>query len=213
MFRIGNLFIDFLFPKSPRALELEALSVSEILDTCREAAEIKEKNILAVFDYTHPLTKDLIWEVKYRGNKILAEKLAMILYDVIRQEMLEMMIFKSMLLVPVPISDKRREERGWNQAELIAEKLATLDGEKLFKYLPRELVKTRHTESQTQTSSRKERLDNLVNSMEVLHAPAVTGKCVILVDDVTTTGSTFAEARRALRAAGVKQILCVAVAH
>ena len=211
--RLKNLFIDFLFPKSLRSIELEAFSVGEILDMCPQATEIKEKNILAIFDYAHPVTKELIWEVKYRGNKILAEKMAAILYNVIKQEMLEMMIFKSILLVPIPISDKRREERGWNQAELIAENLAALDTQNLFKYLPRELVKVRHTESQTKTSSRKERMENLVKSMKFLNAQAVTGKCVILVDDVTTTGSTFAEARRALREAGAGKILCIAVEH
>ena len=213
MFRIGNLFIDFLFPKSPRALELEALSVGDILKECREAHDIKEKNILAVFDYAHPLTKELVWEVKYRGNKVLADKLAMIIYDVIKQEIFEKMTFKSVLLVPIPISNKRRSERGWNQAEMLAERVAALDKENLFKYLPGQLVKIVHTESQTKTGSRKERLENLKNSMEILSASVVAGKCVVVIDDVTTTGATFAEAKRALEQAGATKILCLAIAH
>ena len=213
MFRIGNLFIDFLFPKSPRALELEALSVGDILKECREATDIKEKNILAIFDYAHPLVKELVWEVKYRGNKIVAEKLAMIIYDVIKQEIFEKMTFKSVLLVPIPISNKRRSERGWNQAEMLAERVAALDKENLFKYLPGQLVKIVHTESQTKTGSRKERLENLKNSMEILSASVVAGKCVVVIDDVTTTGATFAEAKRALEQAGATKILCLAIAH
>jgi len=211
--RLKNLFIDFLFPKSLRSIELEAFSVGEILDMCPQATEIKEKNILAIFDYAHPVTKELIWEVKYRGNKVLADKLAMIIYDVIKQEIFEKMTFKSVLLVPIPISNKRRSERGWNQAEMLAERVAALDKENLFKYLPGQLVKIVHTESQTKTGSRKERLENLKNSMEILSASVVAGKCVVVIDDVTTTGATFAEAKRALEQAGATKILCLAIAH
>ena len=123
------------------------------------------------------------------------------------------MTFKSVLLVPIPISNKRRSERGWNQAEMLAERVAALDKENLFKYLPGQLVKIIHTESQTRTGSRKERLENLKNSMEILSTSVVAGKCVVVIDDVTTTGATFIEAERALTTAGAKNILCVAIAH
>ena len=95
----------------------------------------------------------------------------------------------------------------------LAEKIIKCDSKKLLKYLPSQLVKNHHTESQTKTSSRVERLKNLTNSMRVLNPSSVLGECVIVVDDVTTTGSTFAEASRALRSAGAKKILCYAVAH
>ena len=117
------------------------------------------------------------------------------------------------MVVPIPISNKGRSERGWNQAEMLAERVAALDKENLFKYLPGQLVKIVHTESQTKTGSRKERLENLKNSMEILSASVVAGKCVVVIDDVTTTGATFAEAKRALEQAGATKILCLAIAH
>lgn len=217
--RIRDLFLDFIFPKSARVIELETLSVDTILKTLPPAEASKDKNVLAAFDYSHPLAKEMVWELKYKGNKILAEKLAVILFDIIEHELNELSIYESswrkspILLMPIPISGKRHFERGWNQAELLTERIAALDAQNLFKYLPGQLVKARHTESQTKTASRSERLKNVSDSMKVMYAPAVAGNNVILVDDVVTTGSTFSEARRALRQAGAKKTLCIAVAH
>ena len=232
--KIKNLFIDFLFPKNRKVLELEALSTDTLLKTLPradfarpkagfvepKAGNLKDKYTIALFDYAHPLVKEIVWEIKYKGNRQIANKLGAILYDVIIGELEDLNLFESAswrmdrpLLVPIPVSDKRRFERGWNQSELLAEQIMTYDSGKVFKYLPRQLAKLRHTESQTKTASRGERLKNITDSMKVLNASSVTGRCVIVLDDVTTTGSTFAEAKRALHAAGAKKILCVAIAH
>lgn len=213
---IRDLCVDFLFPRSQKVLELESLSILKLVDILPPANRLKESNVIALFDYSHPVVKEIIWELKYSGNVRIANKLGKILYDHIREELIDLSIFEKWgkpMLVPIPISDKRRFERGWNQSELLAKRIIELDKNKMFKYLPGQLIKYRHTESQTKTSSRSERLKNLTNSMRVLNTSSVVGACIIVIDDVTTTGSTFAEARRALRAAGAKKILCVAVAH
>ena len=201
-------------------VELEALSVEKMLTTLPQAKTLKDVNTVALFDYSHPLTKEIIWEVKYKGNDVLADKIGAILYDTARQELEDLSLFDAkwkssepILLIPAPASDKRRQERGWNQAELLAEKIKMRDTQNLFKYLPKQLVKVIHTESQTKTGSRRDRLKNIKNSMKVLGIPTVEGKCVVLIDDVVTTGATFKEASRALKEAGVKKILCIAVAH
>ena len=218
--QIRDLFTDFLFPKSREVVELEALSIDALLSILPPAKNLKDKNTVALFDYEHPLVKKIVWEIKYSGNIKMAQKLGEILYDHIRQEILNLALFESasrrmgqLILIPMPISDKRRFERGWNQTELLAKEAVAHDREKMFKYLPKQLVKYRHTESQTKTASRSERLGNLMNSMKVLNPSSVAGACVIVLDDVTTTGATFTEARRALRAGGARKILCIAIAH
>ncbi len=214
--RLKELFLNFLFPKSDRILELESLSPSQLVRTLSPSSEIKERHIVALFDYGHSVVKEIVWEIKYGGNKRLARTMGQILYDYIIGELEERNVFAKwprIVLMPMPVSDKRRFERGWNQAELLASAIKECDTSNVFKYLPRQLAKLQHTESQTRTATKSERLHNLTNTMRVLNPDSVKDKFVVLIDDVTTTGATFSEARRALETAGVKKILCVALAH
>lgn len=214
--RIKDLCIDFVFPKSRAVAEFESFSTAEVLELLPKAARMESKEDFALFDYDYPLLKEMIWELKYGGNKKIAEIFGAILCDVATQDLMESGLLEKWrhpILVPVPISAARRFERGWNQSELLAEAMMKNGGEHLFRYVPEVLAKIRHTESQTKTSSKNERLENLKGSMEVVHGKTFSGECVLVVDDVTTTGATFAEVRRALKAAGAGKILCFAVAH
>ncbi|MDO8729297.1 MAG: phosphoribosyltransferase family protein [bacterium] len=217
---IKDLFADFLFPKSELVLTLEKLSTDELIYNLPPAEILKDKYSLVLFDYSHPLVKEMIWELKYSGNMRIADKLGEILYDHLQHELTDLSLFESArwhkekpIIMPVPISNERRFERGWNQSELLSEQIMRCDSNKIFRYIPKQLVKIRHTKSQTKTLSKNERLENLTYSMKVLNPSSVAGAHVIVLDDVTTTGATFAEARRALRVAGARNILCIAVAH
>ena len=139
--RIRDLGLDFLFPKNRKVLELEALSAETLLKTLPPAERLKDKHTMALFDYGHPLVKALVWELKYGGNIRIADKLGEILYDHIRHELADLALFgpagwrmDKPVLVPIPISGKRRFERGWNQSELLAEQVMARDSEKIFKY-------------------------------------------------------------------------------
>lgn len=219
--RIASACVNFLFPKGEKIIELEELSSGEILRILPQAEETGDKNIIALFDYSNDLVREVVWSIKYRGDKKLANKIGEILSDVIEHELAERFFFENFsrddnghrpVLIPMPVSDKRRFERGWNQVELVCEAIKKQLGERI-KYLPHQLVKHRHTESQTQTSSKSERQNNLRGSMRIMHPQAVADRCIILLDDVTTTGSTFEEAKRALKEAGAKKIICLAIAH
>lgn len=208
--------LDFLFPQSAAIKKLETLPPEKLLALLPPSNLERDSDVLALFSYHDPLVKEIVWEVKYKGNRGLAAKLGTILYDVIASELMERNVFEKFgnaLLIPMPVSNSRRLERGWNQAELLAQAVKAQDLGGSFQYLPRVLAKVRHTESQTHTHAKKERLENLHHSMKVLDPAAVSGHFIVLLDDVTTTGATFSEARRALKEGGARKILCVALAH
>lgn len=211
-----DVLVDFLFPKDSEIGELENLSGTEFLERLPKCESEVGEGVEAVFDYSRKTVKDVVWEVKYFGNRVLARQLGEVLMSVIRSVIEEENVlerFGTALLIPMPISDKRRFERGWNQTELLADEILKCDGAKYLQYAPRLLAKVRHTESQVNTSGRLGRLRNLHGSMMVSRPELVREKCVVLIDDVVTTGATFHEAKRALREAGARHVLCLAVAH
>jgi competence protein ComFC len=209
--------VDFLFPKDPGVLKLESMSPGELLLNLSAPQSVSDlgEDTIAIFPYSDTQARDLIWELKYRKNNVLVKSLAAILLDVLRQELSDRALFdnfKTPLLIPMPMSKKRRLERGWNQTEAVCEALKDLDTENAFEYAPDILEKVRHTESQTELE-KHERLNNLANSMKVRDPERLKDRNVILLDDVTTTGASFNEACRVLYASGTKKILCVALAH
>ena len=75
------------------------------------------------------------------------------------------------------------------------------------------LEKIRHTAPQSSIKNRALRLQNLSGCFSIPHPEKVRGKNIILIDDVTTTGSTLAEARSVLLSAGARSVHAIAIAH
>ncbi len=114
------------------------------------------------------------------------------------------------ILVPVPVHDRRRRERGYDQAALIAAAAAGHLG------LPWRiaLVRTRATTAQYHLD-RRHRAANVAEAFRVAPAswPAIRNRWVVLVDDVVTTGATLSESARALLDAGAAAVSAVTVAR
>ena len=100
------------------------------------------------------------------------------------------------LVVPVPIHWSRQADRGFNQAELICECLPNVDK-------TGGLLRIRATRTQVGLSI-EERLNNLNGAFSA--NPGVSGKSVLLVDDVMTSGQTARSCAQALREAGASEI-------
>ena len=105
------------------------------------------------------------------------------------------------LVVPVPLHPARKRERGFNQAELLAELLSARAGLTLKNALER----IRYTTTQT-AFDRAERMENLHNAFRLRKKLDVRGLRVLLIDDVLTTGSTLSECARVLKAGGALSV-------
>lgn len=109
----------------------------------------------------------------------------------------------------VPLSDKRKKERGYDQAFLLAGAAAL----ELDDVAVETLRKGRHTDAQSGLDDDAARRANVLGAYTVVDSELVAGKRVLLIDDVITTGSTMAECARALRTAGAKEVLCATLAR
>jgi len=111
-------------------------------------------------------------------------------------------------VVPVPLSAQRMRERGFNQALVLAKQLCP------ERTLGQALIRLRDTPAQSGLS-RSDRLVNLHHAFIVNpHGlPKLRDSRVVLMDDVTTTGTTLLACTQALHAAGVKQVQAVVLAR
>lgn len=106
------------------------------------------------------------------------------------------------LLAFVPMTNRAKKRRGYNQSELLAAELSLRTGIPLEREL---LVKVRDTSAQKELS-RRERAENLKGCFRVHERKLCRGKTIVLVDDVMTTGATANAIASALFGAGAKQV-------
>jgi ComF family protein len=119
----------------------------------------------------------------------------------------------TVLVIPVPLYKGKRRQREFNQAELIARAaLKVFPERKRLQLATGILLRTRDTLSQIGLTSHQRR-ENLRGAFAVLRAEEVTGREVLLVDDVYTTGTTVSECARVLRKAGAARVWVATVAR
>lgn len=109
----------------------------------------------------------------------------------------------------VPLSQRRRKERGYDQALLLARSV----GEHLGMEPEEVLCKVRHTRAQSGLSDGEERRANVRDAYRCSRPERVAGRRFLLVDDVITTGSTLAACAAVLRQAGAADVVCVTAAR
>lgn len=156
--------------------------------------------------------RELVHLLKYNGVRPAANVLGRMLAEVIAS--LEPAFEQDIVMViPVPLFKTRRRQRGFNQAELIARAAVKVYPVRDRLHLGADILqRKRDTHSQIGLTSHQRR-ENLRGAFAVTRAAEVTGREVLLVDDVYTTGTTASECARVLRRAGASQVWVATVAR
>ena len=109
----------------------------------------------------------------------------------------------------VPLSSRRERKRGYDQAMLLAMATAL----ELEDIAVETLRKPRDVQAQSELGDKKERSDNISGAYEISDPEIITGKRILLIDDVVTTCSTLDECARILLRAGAAGVICAALAR
>lgn len=152
------------------------------------------KNI-SVFKYNYFL-KEIITKWKYRGDYVLAHSFKK---DFITQFKQNFLYEKDLLIVPIPLSQERLLERGFNQSIQLARFLTN----EII-----ELLKRTHTEKQ----AKKSRFERLTSENPFICEQNVESP-VLLVDDIYTTGATIYAAAERLKQKGCPKIYSITLAR
>jgi len=167
--------------------------------TCHEPENERAVWVLAEYD---GVVRECVHALKYGNNHGIGEMFAVWLAEMVKDEGPE-----ADLVVPVPLSQQRQKERGYNQAARIAKPLALHLG---MTYSPFAVARVRETRSQVGLSVTERQL-NVAGAFRAQPA-IVKDKRVLLVDDVITTGATMRACSMALVLAGALSVVCVSVA-
>lgn len=204
-------FLTYLFPD--RCIGCNTGGIALCASCIKTIPLAKSPNRLSctLYSYTDPLVQKAIRDLKYHHRADAAKSLLVAGSEHFIQylgDVLQSTNSERISLVPIPQYTSRTRLRGFNQSR----KLATWLKEAVQDIAIEEiLIKTRTTLPQA-TMDRRTRLHNVTDSMSAV-ASLDPHTLYIIIDDVMTTGATFAEAMRALRKAGAEKIMTLSLAH
>jgi len=187
--------------------------------SCRKKTPLR--GLFAAGQYENPILKEMIHLFKYQSVESLKNPLAELIINYLKKESL-IDKFDNFILVPVPLTLKRKLVRGFNQSELLAKEIGKFLNCPVINLLKRK----KFSEPQAEISDWQKRKENIsgvftlnINSSNIpfsddrqLMGQFKNIKKVILVDDVATSSATLEEAALVLKQAGIKEIYGLVVA-
>lgn len=211
----GAFALDTIAPPDPEIRRIERMRFAEFADEAQSCLEFNplatRDGVISLCSYKTRVIRAALVEIKDRPNKKLVDLLGELLYEGLRP----MLSDEKKIILPIPITKKKKRMRGWNQCELMLEgfrRAAARAHDDRIEICFDALKKVRENEDQV-GKSRSERFENLKGCFGIADPSPLHDKGVIIFDDICTTGATFAEARRAVEAARPKSVICVSIAR
>jgi len=161
--------------------------------------------IYSACSFNNKIVQSAIHKLKYSYIKELSAPFAFLIIKHLQE--VNCPIDKDFILVPIPLSNKRKRMRGFNQSEEIAKIISEATGIKL---LANCVIKVKDNKPQMELK-REERLKNVLDIYKV--NKDVSGLNIILIDDVYTTGATMEECAKILKKAEANTVWGITIAR
>lgn len=199
-----SLIIDWLFPRKCFGCGRGEAYLCSLCETKIKNGELIKKNgfegIISIYKYDG-LIKNIIEKIKYGfvsdASEEMAEKMARKL-KIDYPNIVKYWQKEKYCLLPIPLHQQRQRWRGFNQSEILAEKLSKI---LKLKYKNNIIIRKLKIKNQAQIKNREEKWKNMINVFEVKNRKNIPKK-VILVDDVITSGATMTAALKILKNSG-----------
>lgn len=157
-----------------------------------------------IFKYEGIIRENLI-NYKFNEQSYLNETFENI---IIKNEKICRFIKSYDIIIPVPIHKKRYKERGYNQTELIATRIAKNLG---IQAITDVLIKVKNNKPQSELT-KAEREQNIKNVYIIQNKQKIKNKAILIIDDIYTTGNTVNECSKIIKQAGAREIAVLTLA-
>lgn len=173
--------------------------------TCGCSQKTRLTRFLCGYPLKNSVARALVYTYKYRHGAMLHGIIFSLMQKWLSRHYLETLFShqSSFIVIPVPLHTKRLNQRGFNQAELLAKDFSS---HYRLSIKAAVLARIKHTQSQVGVQNREAREKNMECAFAVTDALAVKGMKIILVDDVYTSGATMRACSIALRSAGALEV-------
>lgn len=161
-----------------------------------EEIKFDEHMYLYVYD---GIIRNLILKYKFQEKSYLYK---IFLKNLKNNQKIYLFLKKYDIIIPVPISKKRKKQRGYNQTALLSKEISK---EFNIEYNGKCLFKHKHTQPQS-SLNKEDRIKNVKNVYSVRNQEKIINRNILLIDDIYTTGNTVNECSRVLKQAGAKNI-------
>ncbi len=200
---ICTFVLDFIFPPSSDELIVRTFTAERVGQLY---IPVFSDGVCALTQFQNAYVRALIHEAKFHHNTQAYELLGILMTRYFNNARRSIDI-----VVPIPLSPVRMRARGYNQVHEILKRTIPPHGAEICTDI---LLRTVHTKPQTELK-RSERLKNVRDAFGIADVSysRITGKHIVLVDDVTTTGATLHSAKHALLPYSPASVTCVALAH
>ncbi|HPN54750.1 MAG TPA: ComF family protein [Candidatus Moranbacteria bacterium] len=179
--------------------------------TCQSCKKKSALSALVVAaSYKNDLVAQLVHYYKYRFVSDLHIDLGKIIISALQKTDLPL----PDVVIPIPLHKRRLRWRGFNQSALLAKYVA----QNLLPQNPIQcqediLIRKKYTLPQMKIKNYQNRRENMQDAFLASNQQDISGKSVLLIDDIATTGSTIFECAKVLKKAGVKEIYAAVIAR